>query len=176
MSSASRLFRGQRKLFWALAGAALLLDQYSKLLLWHHPLEGRPPVVIIPRLLRLVSHEGNVGLVFGLGPAWPALYVVLTLLALGLVFVLFLSGGEEHGLGQAALGLVAGGAVGNMLDRLALGMVRDFVDLHWGGAFHWPTFNLADTAICVGVALVIYDSFRGGGTERGPAREGAGGA
>ena len=54
----------------------------------------------------------------------------------------------------AAAGLIAGGALGNLLDRLRFGAVTDFVDLHWGEA-HWPTFNLADAAIVCGVALLL---------------------
>ncbi|WP_292067913.1 signal peptidase II [Brevundimonas sp. UBA7664] len=54
----------------------------------------------------------------------------------------------------AAAGLIAGGALGNLLDRLRFGAVTDFVDLHWGDA-HWPTFNLADAAIVCGVALLL---------------------
>ena len=53
-----------------------------------------------------------------------------------------------------AAGLIAGGAIGNLLDRLRFGAVTDFIDLHWGEA-HWPTFNLADAAIVCGVALLL---------------------
>ncbi|QBQ48445.1 MULTISPECIES: signal peptidase II [Brevundimonas] len=54
----------------------------------------------------------------------------------------------------AAAGLIAGGAIGNLVDRLRFGAVTDFIDLHWGAA-HWPTFNLADAAIVCGVALLL---------------------
>ena len=53
-----------------------------------------------------------------------------------------------------AAGLIAGGAIGNLVDRLRFGAVTDFIDLHWGAA-HWPTFNLADAAIVCGVALLL---------------------
>ena len=59
----------------------------------------------------------------------------------------------------AALALVLGGALGNLYDRLTLGHVVDFVQLHAGG-YYWPSFNVADSAICVGVALLVWDSFR----------------
>jgi len=48
--------------------------------------------------------------------------------------------------------------MGNLVDRVALGRVRDFIDLHWGDAFHWHTFNVADAAICVGFVLVVVDT------------------
>src|SRR5271155_211354 len=55
-----------------------------------------------------------------------------------------------------AIGLIIGGAVGNVIDRLRLGAVVDFLDFHLGGA-HWPAFNLADSAICIGVAAMLLD-------------------
>jgi signal peptidase II len=58
---------------------------------------------------------------------------------------------------QAALGMLAGGALGNMVDRIGFGIVRDFIDLHWGDVLHWYTFNVADAAICVGFALMACD-------------------
>lgn len=64
-----------------------------------------------------------------------------------------------------ALGLIAGGAAGNLIDRLSLGHVVDFLDFHAGG-YHWPAFNLADSAITVGVAIVLYGSLIGKRTDR----------
>jgi signal peptidase II len=67
--------------------------------------------------------------------------------------------GEQRGL-QLALALVMGGALGNYLDRLLRGYVIDFVDWHWRNqpGLRWPTFNVADAAICVGVAMMLFDS------------------
>ncbi len=59
-----------------------------------------------------------------------------------------------------ALGLIVGGAVGNVIDRLRFGAVADFLDVHVAG-YHWPAFNLADSAITLGVVLLIYDSLFG---------------
>ena len=72
-----------------------------------------------------------------------------------------------------ALGLIAGGAAGNLIDRLSLGHVVDFLDFHIG-AYHWPAFNLADSAIVLGVAIVLYGSLIGKRTDRtvsGPTGE-----
>lgn len=72
-----------------------------------------------------------------------------------------------------ALGLIAGGAAGNLVDRILLGHVVDFLDFHIG-AYHWPAFNLADSAITVGVAVVLYGSLIGKRTDRtvsGPTGE-----
>jgi signal peptidase II len=61
----------------------------------------------------------------------------------------------------AAIGLVIGGAIGNVADRLRLGSVVDFLDFHLG-AWHWPAFNVADAAICIGVGLMLIDGLIGG--------------
>ena len=64
----------------------------------------------------------------------------------------------ETGLSRVAGGLLAGGILGNLVDRLRTGLVVDFVHCHWGDAWHFPTFNLADSAICVGVGLLLLAS------------------
>ena len=61
---------------------------------------------------------------------------------------------EKNKLTQTALGLIIGGALGNVIDRLRFGAVFDFLDVHIGDA-HWPAFNVADSCICVGAAIVI---------------------
>jgi signal peptidase II len=69
-----------------------------------------------------------------------------------------------------SLGLIIGGALGNVIDRLRLGAVFDFIDIHIAG-YHWPAFNLADSALSIGVVLLIFDGlFEGGGRSKNPAR------
>ena len=69
-----------------------------------------------------------------------------------------------------SLGLIIGGALGNVIDRLRLGAVFDFIDVHVAG-YHWPAFNLADSALSIGVVLLIIDGlFEGGGRSKNPAR------
>jgi signal peptidase II len=60
---------------------------------------------------------------------------------------------------STAFSLVMGGAVGNLIDRLLLGFVVDFLDFHWNGYYHFPAFNVADSAICIGVGLLFLDMF-----------------
>ena len=68
-----------------------------------------------------------------------------------------------------ALSLILGGAIGNVIDRFVLGAVVDFLDVHVAG-YHWPAFNLADSAITAGAAMLIWESFRGTGTEKAKLR------
>jgi len=148
-------FRGARKLFWCSAALVLALDQLTKWLLWHDPHEGRRPLEIVPHLLHIVSHPGNRGGALGL-PGSPILYAVAALVVLPFIAFLFATTPSQEGRTHVGLGLIAGGAVGNLIDRLSLGFVRDFIDMHWGEALHWHTFNVADAAICVGVAMVLW--------------------
>jgi signal peptidase II len=139
---------------------ALVSDLATKALLWHPPERGVPDVVLIPRVLRIISHQGNRTAAMGLGPEAPWFYVVVALLGLVLISWLMLATPAARGKMHLGLGLLAGGAVGNLVDRVRLSMVRDFIDLHWDEVWHWPTFNVADIAICVGFALIVLDGLR----------------
>ena len=151
------LFQSRRKLFWLFAGVALLLDQLTKAWLWRLPPSPDRPLVLIPNVLNLISHPGNTKGAFGLGPQPPLFYVVAGLVGVALTIVFLLTTPAGNGLVSSALGLLAGGAVGNLIDRASRSHVRDFLDLHWRDAYHWPTFNVADTAICIGFAVIVID-------------------
>jgi signal peptidase II len=97
------------------------------------------------------------------GGAWSAhLFTVIGLAASGAIVWMLAHFGKERRF-AAALGLILGGAIGNVIDRLRYGHVVDFLDFHWswlGALFpggHFPAFNLADSAICVGAGLLILD-------------------
>jgi signal peptidase II len=82
--------------------------------------------------------------------------------------VYWLRGIERHErLIAIALGLIIGGAVGNLIDRILFGHVIDFLDVYYG-RHHWPAFNLADAAISIGVALMIYQMLFDGGKQQDP--------
>jgi signal peptidase II len=100
----------------------------------------------------------NTGVAFGffsrLPPEWRWLVTVFSLAALVLLCSVALKIVPEGGwTGRVALGLVFGGAAGNLLDRWRVGAVVDFIDVHWRD-YHWPAFNVADSAITVGVVLL----------------------
>jgi signal peptidase II len=92
--------------------------------------------------------------------AWKQWFFVVVAIA-ALVFILFLF--KQHCAGSliytVSLGLIGGGAVGNLIDRLRFGSVVDFLDFYISG-HHWPAFNVADSAICVGVGLFLFQNLR----------------
>ncbi len=138
------------------AVAIVALDQTTKFLALERLFEGDPvPVVKGFFSLTLVR---NKGLAFGMLGAMPAEWRwVVALLSLAALTVLAVIGVRLLPTGgpfaRLALGLVFGGAVGNLIDRWRFGAVVDFLDFYWRG-YHWPAFNVADSAITVGVALL----------------------
>lgn len=130
------------------AAAALVVDASSKV--WAAAVLDEPVEVAGSLSLQL---SRNSGVAFGLGQSAPtALLLALTgALCVGLAW----AGWTERLQPPLAVGLVLGGAVGNLLDRMLGGSVIDMVHLTW-----WPTFNLADVAICSGAALIVLDGAR----------------
>ncbi len=148
--------------YLALALAVILLDQASKVLMTRL-LAPRGSVEIIPGLFSL-TYVRNTGAVFGLfrdlADPWRGLLLTLIpLLAVGVILALAWRTPAGRRRPLMALALVLGGAVGNLVDRLRLGYVVDFLDAYLGTA-HWPAFNLADSAICIGVCLLLLDMAR----------------
>ena len=114
--------------------------------------------------LRIDNEDGNINLVlgfntgvsfglFGQAPAWLLMAFTLAIVAGLLVWI----HRSDSRLTASALGLVVGGALGNLLDRLRQGAVADFLDFYIG-SYHWPAFNLADVAIVCGVGLLLVES------------------
>jgi signal peptidase II len=143
-----------RRLGLSLAALVIVLDQLLKW--WIVTAVMEPPREIeVTSFFNLVM-AWNRGISFSLfrsdwaaGPyVWAGLAVAV---AIGLGWWL---GRVRHALTATALGLVIGGALGNAIDRLRLGAVADFLDFHWQG-YHWPAFNLADSAISVGIVLLV---------------------
>src|SRR4051794_21975959 len=151
-----------RKLRYLLVSlAVIVLDQWTKWLVEAHlPHHSTRPV--IPGLFNL-THVRNTGVAFGLfasdggGSGW-----LLTLLGLGALIAVglyFWYTPSRDRVLLVALALVVGGAVGNLIDRVSSGAVTDFLDVYVG-LHHWPSFNVADSAISVGIVLMAIDSFR----------------
>ncbi len=118
---------------------------------------------LIPGLFNLVYFT-NTGAAFGLLAGDNTIgrrlfFVGVTLLALLLIFILYRQVRDQGRLPLLALTLIAAGAVGNLIDRVIFGAVTDFLDFYWRG-YHWPAFNVADSAITVGVVLFLVASWR----------------
>ena len=145
--------------YLALSLVIVALDQATKYAV-ERSMDLHQSQTLVPGFLCL-TYVRNRGAAFGILsdaaiPHQTLLFSLVSLLALGgiVAYALWLPAHER--LSQVALGLVMGGAVGNLLDRTRHGFVVDFVDVFWG-AHHWPAFNVADSAITTGVALVVLD-------------------
>jgi signal peptidase II len=164
-----------RRRWFVLALAVLVLDQATKVLV-HAWLAAHPPVTVVPNLLNL-AYSRNRGGLFGyfgeVGDPWRSiLLTLLPLLAVLLVSIFIARGRDMDRPSLAGLGLILGGAVGNLVDRVVRGEVVDFLDLYvawtpmadrlrgWFGTNHWPTFNLADTAIVIGALTLAFSISR----------------
>ena len=139
-----------------LAGIIFILDQLSKWIVLNH-LMVPPHGVKVTSFLNLIL-AWNRGVSFGLlSSESPYGVWILAAIAIAFAFVLtFWIVSAETKTMALAFGMVLGGAVGNLLDRLRFGAVTDFLDFHAYG-FHWYTFNVADTAIVLGVGLIILE-------------------
>jgi signal peptidase II len=102
---------------------------------------------------------------------WQRWFFAIVSTVISVVIVVMLRRHAHNRLLAGALALVLGGALGNLHDRLRFGYVVDFIQVHAGG-YYWPAFNVADSAITVGVALLLWDGLRPGqGPQAAPARQ-----
>jgi signal peptidase II len=144
-----------------IALAIFLLDQWSKWLIESHIPRGTV-VPVLKGFLNLI-HVKNTGVAFSLFATHGNLLGTLALSALGLgalvvIGLYFRRTPEDAKLLLVALSMILGGAVGNLMDRFSRGEVTDFIDAYIG-TYHWYTFNVADSAITVGIVLMSLDMF-----------------
>ena len=150
------------KRFLSLAGAVLLVDIVTKQ--WMLGLIFDPPRIIEVTPFFNLAPVWNPGVSFGVLAGHPLLVkIVVPLLALAIIWWLWRQLPSLGRWQQLAAGLIAGGAIGNVIDRLVYGRVVDFVDLHLAG-WHWPAFNVADSALSIGVVLWLYEAIAGSKT------------
>ena len=151
-----------KKKYWILLIVFLVviaLDQSTKLMI-QQTLPLHKTVEIIPGFFNLI-HVRNTGGAFGIfggekGPVGSVLFVVASLIAVGILVVLFLRVKEHEKTLAFSLALLLSGATGNLLDRLSYGEVIDFLDFHVS-LYHWPAFNVADSAISIGIGLMALE-------------------
>ncbi|HUJ14066.1 MAG TPA: signal peptidase II [Thermoanaerobaculia bacterium] len=143
--------------------AVIILDAWTKWLVASN-IDMHDSISIVPNFFQLV-HVRNTGAAFGIGANAEShiVPVLLNIGAIGVFFVVvayaFRTAVTDRVL-QIGLHLILGGAIGNLIDRFRLGYVVDFLDVYvsWGGqAHHWPAFNVADSAICIGIGLLFLD-------------------
>jgi signal peptidase II len=155
-----------KKKYWILAllpTITLVLDQWTKQLIVDRFHLGESIPVLTGYFS--ITYVRNTGAAFGfLASANPAFrvpfFMLVPTIALAVIIYLFRKLPDHDRRTAYALASVMGGAVGNLIDRVRFGYVVDFLDFHWRYQAHFPAFNVADTAICVGVGLLMLDLFK----------------
>jgi signal peptidase II len=145
VSRATRSFAATRAQWLALA--AVVADQVTKHVVASNLRLGEGVHVVGPFTIR---HVQNSGIAFGLFSNATAVVIVVTTIAIAWMLVYFARSGARHPVLPVALGLVIGGSVSNLADRVRLGFVTDFLDFRY-----WPAFNLADSFIVIGVGILL---------------------
>lgn len=146
-------------LLTVVAGGVIILDQASKYAV-QHMMVLYDYIDIIPGLFAF-TYIPNPGAAFGLFGKVSAFLrsfflIGISTAALAVLFFMYARLREKSILIHISIGMIIGGAVGNLIDRIRLRWVIDFLDLHWGG-YHWPTFNVADFAITIGAMILLFN-------------------
>ncbi|NOU23580.1 MAG: signal peptidase II [Methyloglobulus sp.] len=156
---------GMLKWLW-LSSLAIVLDQASKLVV-DNSMRLNDSIPLMPYFNLTYVH--NTGAAFSLlseAGGWQRWFFAALALIISIVLSVWLARLQKHEtLLAVALSLVLGGAIGNLIDRLAYGYVIDFLDVYYN-TWHWPAFNIADSAITLGVALMLAESFGLGNSKK----------
>jgi signal peptidase II len=155
--------RDMRWLMLSIASFIVLVDRITKLWIIAHIKQGQA-IAVIPRIFRL-THVVNTGAAFSIfeGASSPALVrnllIGFSIVAVTVVLALIWKMGRRATLTSVALALILGGAIGNLYDRIRFAYVVDFLEVHIVH-YHWPDFNVADSAIVVGACLLLLEMLR----------------
>jgi signal peptidase II len=155
--------RDSRWIALLIAALVIVLDRWSKLWIIHNIRIGHA-ITITPGVFRL-THVLNTGAAFSLfeGSTSPAtvrnLLIAFSVFAVIVVLVLIWKFGRQFSLVSFSLALILGGALGNLYDRMRFSHVVDFLEVHII-RYHWPDFNVADSAICIGACLLLIEMLR----------------
>jgi len=136
------------------------LDQATKALV-ERTVPLYESIIVVPGLFS-ITHVKNTGAAFGLfaghaGALRTLFFGAITVGALMLILLIFRTVKEKRILAPLCLGMIMAGALGNLVDRIRWGFVIDFIDVYWK-TYHWPAFNIADSAITVGILLVLVEN------------------
>lgn len=155
--------RDRRTLLFLLAAFTVVLDQLTKFLIIKNVHSGAH-IPVIPHVF-WITHVLNTGAAFSLladntnPDTVRYALVAFSVIAAVIVGVMLVRVGREISLTGIALALILGGALGNLYDRIVHHFVIDFLEVHIVG-YHWPDFNVADSAICIGACLLMLEIFR----------------
>ena len=153
-------YKSKYSLFAGVALVSVVLDQLTKVYFERNYALGQVKVLIDNHLY--LTHLRNPGAAFGIlaDSTWrlPFFLTVALVAVVGILWYLQKLPESARWM-HLSLALIFGGAVGNVIDRIRLGEVIDFVGVHWYD-YHWPAFNVADSAICVGVAILLVISLQ----------------
>ncbi|MCL4123378.1 UNVERIFIED_CONTAM: hypothetical protein GTU68_025291 [Idotea baltica] len=138
----------------------LILDQVTKYSITQHLVRGEARVIIKDFFNLRLNY--NPGVAFGLFSDLPdqirdVLLISVAVLAIIFILTYFTKQYRHDSFGLVLIGMIVGGALGNLVDRVRYGEVVDFLDFYFKG-MHWPAFNIADSAICIGVILLLFRS------------------
>jgi signal peptidase II len=152
--------------------AVIILDQVSKQLAEYY-LAFQIPLPVVPSFNLTLSY--NTGAAFSFlseAGGWQRwFFVILAIIVSGVIFLWMRKLPPEDKWVAIALGLVLGGALGNVIDRIIFGHVIDFIQVYYQ-QWSWPIFNIADSAISIGVAILLFDGFFGGQKKQAKAGKG----
>ena len=137
----------RRWLFWGAATAVLVLDQLTKALVRASLERGEAWPDDWPVRIRYIT---NTGAAFGIIQDQTAFLMLMTVIGLAAIYLYYRYPPFDHAVVPTAIGMMLGGAIGNLVDRVRLGRVTDFIDFPL-----WPAFNVADSSITIGVAIII---------------------
>ena len=156
--SLSSILKNRYAKLLLIAGTVCIVDQLVKALIVS-TVPVYQTITVIPGFFNLI-HIYNPGGAFGFLSGSPSelrhfFFVIASVVAMGLILFLYAKTPPGHGLLEFGLSLILGGAVGNIIDRIRIGKVIDFLDIYVKG-IHWPAFNVADSAITIGIGLFIY--------------------
>ena len=156
-------------IFWSLVAVGRALDLWSKKAVFSYLQRQQSDTIsIVDGFLQLVARV-NKGAAFGIAAGQTRLLIVISVVALVVIFAIFLFSRTQQRLVHIALGLFTAGVCGNLYDRIFHnGLVRDFIDVvYWPGK-HWPAFNAADSMLCIGVGLLIISTSTGKSSRKRP--------
>ena len=143
----------------AIATLVLLLDQLSKWSALSNLKLGIPEEVLPFMNWLLLFNPGAAFSFLAQSSGWQRWFFTILGLVASLYILWLLRKNQSDKILSWALSLILGGALGNVLDRIMYGAVVDFIDLHYGN-WHWPAFNIADSAICIGATLIVFSELR----------------